>query len=139
MRWDGSRRTLSPRSSSCSPTDLLRRIRRRHYSTSPSLSHYLCVVLTLSSSCDSNVATRLQRGGIDETVARARGRSGDLRVDTAAASPRPDLAQRGVVVRVHQLADRLRLVLRGGGVHSRRARGSRARRSHGGPADDAAG
>src|SRR6266699_4778385 len=61
MRWHGSRRTLSLRSSRCSPTDLLRRLRRRHYSTHPSLSHYTRVVLTLSSSCDSNVATRLQR------------------------------------------------------------------------------
>ncbi|TLY57089.1 MAG: PASTA domain-containing protein, partial [Gammaproteobacteria bacterium] len=61
MRWHVSRRTLSPRSSRCSPTDLLRRLRRRHYSTHPSLSHYTRVALTLSSSCDSNVATRLQR------------------------------------------------------------------------------
>src|SRR5947207_14340385 len=79
------------------------------------------------------------RGGSNEFIARNCGRGGDLRVDAAAASPRPDLAQRGVVVRVHQLADRLRLVLTGGGVHSRHARGSRARRSHGGPADYAAG
>src|SRR5438445_227158 len=61
MRWHGSRRTLSLRSSRCSPTDLLRRLRRRRYSTSPSLSHYINVALSLSSSCDSNVATRLQR------------------------------------------------------------------------------
>src|SRR5205807_70838 len=54
-------RTLSLRSSRCSPTDLLRRLRRRHYSTHPSLSLYTRVALTLSSSCDSNVATRLQR------------------------------------------------------------------------------
>src|SRR5437879_1337262 len=61
MRWHVSRRTLSPRSSRCSPTDLLRRLRPRHYSTHPSLSHYINVALSLSSSCDSNVATRLQR------------------------------------------------------------------------------
>src|SRR5438132_1065806 len=61
MRWHGSRRTLSLRSSRCSPTDLLRRLRRRHYSTHSSLSHYTRVALTLSSSCDSNVATGLQR------------------------------------------------------------------------------
>src|SRR5256885_51842 len=61
MLWHVSRRTLSPRSSRCSPTDLLRRLRRRHYSTHPSLSHYINVALSLSSSCDSNVATRLQR------------------------------------------------------------------------------
>src|SRR5438132_1531789 len=60
----------------------------------------------------------LHHGGFHEFIARNCGRGGDLYVGIAAASPRPDLAQRGVVVRVHQLADRLRLVLRGGGANT---------------------
>src|SRR2546429_3695277 len=75
----------------------------------------------------------LHHGGFHEFIARNSGRGGDLRVGIAAASPRPDLAQRGVVVRVHQLADRLRLVLIGGSVHSRHDRWYRARWVHGGP------
>src|SRR5213080_3751285 len=63
MRWHASRRTLSPRSSRCSPTDLLRRLRRRHYSTHWSRSGHTSCRVELSSLRDAHVSRSNDTGG----------------------------------------------------------------------------
>src|SRR2546421_1756042 len=63
-------------------------------------------------------------GESDETVARNCGRSSDLRVG-AGASQRPDLLQGDLVLRVRQLAHRLRLQPAGVRLDSRHGRESR--------------
>src|SRR6184192_469545 len=63
MRWHASRRTLSPRSSRCSPTDLLRRLRRRHYSTHWSRSGHTSCRVKLSSLRDAHVSRSNDTGG----------------------------------------------------------------------------
>src|SRR5881275_222472 len=63
MRWHASRRTLSPRSSRCSPTDLLRRLRRRHYSTHWSRSGHTSCHVRVSSLHDAHVSRSNDTGG----------------------------------------------------------------------------